>query len=57
MRVAVVSGLIHHTGHALEAHAMTATYTYDIFSTLDGFGSFSGGKLGRLLGQTGPRAA
>jgi hypothetical protein len=37
---------------------MTASYTWDVFSTLDGFGSFAEGRrLGRLLGQARPRAA
>ena len=34
---------------------MTATYTFDIFSILDGFGSTT--AIGRLLGQARPRAA
>ena len=36
---------------------MTATYTFDVFSSLDGFGSYGRRRLGRLLGQAGPRAA
>ena len=31
---------------------MTAIYTWDVFSTLDGYGSRR--RLGRLLGKTGP---
>jgi len=31
---------------------MTATYTFDIFSSLDGYGSHNGD--GRLLGQARP---
>jgi dihydrofolate reductase len=34
--------------------AMTATYTFDVFSTLDGFGSFSGGNWGGYWGKQGP---
>lgn len=33
---------------------MTATYTFDVFSTLDGFGSFSGGGWGGYWGKQGP---
>jgi dihydrofolate reductase len=33
---------------------VTATYTFDVFSTLDGFGSFSGGNWGGYWGKQGP---
>ena len=33
---------------------MTATYTFDIFSSLDGFGSHSGGDWGGYWGKQGP---
>jgi dihydrofolate reductase len=33
---------------------MTATYTFDIFSTLDGYGSYSGGDWGGYWGKQGP---
>ncbi|MGH8931166.1 MAG: dihydrofolate reductase family protein [Egibacteraceae bacterium] len=33
---------------------MTATYTFDIFSSLDGFGSHSGGNWGGYWGKQGP---
>src|ERR1051326_4312166 len=33
---------------------MTATYTFDVFSTLDGFGSASGGDWGGYWGKQGP---
>ena len=33
---------------------MTATYTFDIFSTLDGFGSYDGGDWGGYWGKQGP---
>jgi dihydrofolate reductase len=33
---------------------MTATYTFDIFSSLDGFGSFNGGDWGGYWGKQGP---
>ena len=36
---------------------MTTTYTFDIFSSLDGYGSPTSGATGRLLGQAGSRAA
>jgi dihydrofolate reductase len=33
---------------------MTATYTFDVFSTLDGFGSYEGGDWGGYWGKHGP---
>ena len=33
---------------------MTATYTFDIFTSLDGFGSVSGGDWGGYWGKQGP---
>jgi dihydrofolate reductase len=33
---------------------MTAAYTYDVFSSLDGFGSASGGDWGGYWGKQGP---
>jgi dihydrofolate reductase len=33
---------------------MIATYTFDVFSSLDGFGSFSGGNWGGYWGKQGP---
>jgi dihydrofolate reductase len=33
---------------------MAATYTFDVFSSLDGFGSFSGGDWGGYWGKQGP---
>jgi len=33
---------------------MTATYTFDVFSSLDGFGSHSGGNWGGYWGKQGP---
>ena len=33
---------------------MTATYTFDIFSSLDGYGSVSGGDWGGYWGKQGP---
>jgi len=33
---------------------MTATYTFDVFSSLDGFGSVSGGDYGGYWGKQGP---
>jgi dihydrofolate reductase len=33
---------------------MTATYTFDVFSSLDGFGSVSGGSWGGYWGKQGP---
>src|ERR1700756_3637373 len=33
---------------------MTATYTFDVFSTLDGYGSAGGGDWGGYWGKQGP---
>src|SRR5215831_11589448 len=33
---------------------MTATYTFDVFSSLDGFGSYSGENWGGYWGKQGP---
>jgi hypothetical protein len=33
---------------------MTATYTVDVFSSLDGFGSYDGGNWGGYWGKQGP---
>ena len=33
---------------------MPATYTFDVFSSLDGFGSVSGGDWGGYWGKQGP---
>ena len=33
---------------------MTATYTFDVFSTLDGFGSYDSGDWGGYWGKQGP---
>jgi dihydrofolate reductase len=40
--------------NALEEGKMTATYTFDVFSSLDGFGSVSGGDWGGYWGKQGP---
>jgi dihydrofolate reductase len=39
---------------ALKEKIMTATYTFDVFASLDGFGSFSGGNWGGYWGKQGP---
>ena len=33
---------------------MTASYTFDVFSTLDGYASYSGGDWGGYWGKQGP---
>jgi dihydrofolate reductase len=38
----------------LEENIMAATYTFDVFSSLDGFGSVSGGDWGGYWGKQGP---
>jgi dihydrofolate reductase len=55
MSFPVVSGLYPHTrSTALEESIMTATYTFDVFSSLDGFGGISGGNWGGYWGKQGP---
>jgi dihydrofolate reductase len=39
---------------ALKESTMTATYTFDIVATLDGYGSYSGGDRGGYWGKQGP---
>src|SRR3712207_7030327 len=39
---------------AAEEPAMTAAYTFDVFASLDGFGSFDGGDWGGYWGKQGP---
>jgi dihydrofolate reductase len=39
---------------ALEESIMTATYTFDVFSSLDGFGTARGGTWGGYWGKQGP---
>src|SRR5918996_3232862 len=54
MSFAVVSSLYPHTrSTALEESIMTATYTFDVFSSLDGFGGISGGNWGGYWGKQG----
>jgi dihydrofolate reductase len=44
-----------HEGTAVRKEGiMTATYTFDIFSSLDGFGSYDGGDWGGYWGKQGP---
>src|ERR687885_713197 len=54
MSFAVVSSLYPHTrSTALEESIMTASYTFDVFSSLDGFGAASGNWTG-YWGKQGP---
>jgi dihydrofolate reductase len=39
---------------ALEERSVSAVYTFDVFATLDGFGSYSGGDWGGYWGKQGP---
>jgi dihydrofolate reductase len=39
---------------AVKESIMTATYTFDVFTSLDGFGSVSGGNWGGYWGKQGP---
>jgi dihydrofolate reductase len=54
MNLAVGSGLYPRPINALKESLMTATYTFDVFSSLDGFGSVSGGDWGGYWGKQGP---
>jgi dihydrofolate reductase len=54
MSFAVVASLYRHTrSAALKESIMTATYTWDVFSTLDGYGAHSG-SWGGYWGKQGP---
>jgi dihydrofolate reductase len=54
MSLAVVSSLNPHTrSTVLEESIMTATYTFDVFSSLDGYGAASGNWTG-YWGKQGP---
>jgi len=54
MSLAVGSGLNPRPIKPLEESIVTATYTFDVFSSLDGFGSVSGGDWGGYWGKQGP---
>jgi hypothetical protein len=54
MSPAVGSGLYPRPINPLEESIMSATYTFDVFSSLDGFGSVSGGDWGGYWGKQGP---
>jgi dihydrofolate reductase len=55
MSLAVIPRLYPHRSTALEESVMTATYTFDIFSTLDGYGSYGpDGDWGGYWGKQGP---
>src|SRR5947209_19870348 len=44
----------HTRSTALQETIMTATYTFDVFSSLDGYGGVSGGDWGGYWGKQGP---
>jgi dihydrofolate reductase len=54
MSPSVGSGLYPRPINPPEESIMTATYTFDVFSSLDGFGSASGGDWGGYWGKQGP---
>src|SRR5216117_2635441 len=54
MSLSVGSSLYRRPINAPEESTMTATYTFDVFSSLDGFGSSSGGDWGGYWGKQGP---
>jgi dihydrofolate reductase len=53
-RRGVLSLSIHTRSAAPEESIMTATYTFDVFSSLDGYGGVSGGDWGGYWGKQGP---
>ena len=53
MSLAVGSGLHLHRSTGLEENGITATYTFDVFSSLDGYGAASGNWTG-YWGKQGP---
>src|SRR6476661_7637409 len=54
MSLSVGSSLYPRQINAPEESIMTATYTFDVFSSLDGFGSASGGEWGGYWCKQGP---
>jgi dihydrofolate reductase len=54
MSLSVGSSLYPRPINAPKESIMTATYTFDVFSSLDGFGSASGGDWGGYWGKQGP---
>jgi dihydrofolate reductase len=54
MSLAVGSSLYPRLTNPREESIMSATYTFDVFSSLDGFGSVSGGDWGGYWGKQGP---
>jgi dihydrofolate reductase len=55
MNFAVVCSLLPQTqSTVLQESIMTATYTFDVFSSLDGFGGVSSGDWGGYWGKQGP---
>lgn len=55
MSFALASSLYpQHAIKRTEESSMTATYTFDVFSSLDGFGGVSGGDWGGYWGKQGP---
>src|SRR3954464_14589220 len=53
MTLPAVRGLYPHRSTALEENDMTATYTFDVFSSLDGYGGARGNWTG-YWGKQGP---
>jgi dihydrofolate reductase len=54
MSLAVGASLYPRPINPPEERTMAATYTFDVFSSLDGFGSASGGDWGGYWGKQGP---
>jgi dihydrofolate reductase len=55
MSFAAVAGLTFRSDNRTEESIMTVTYTFDVFSSLDGFGSYNGdGDWGGYWGKQGP---
>jgi dihydrofolate reductase len=54
MSFTVIRSPYRYRSTALEEHGVTATYTFDVFSSLDGYGSYDGGDWGGYWGKQGP---
>src|SRR4051794_41576186 len=54
MSLAMISSLYSHRSTALEENDMTATYTFDVFSRLDGYGG-AGGNWTGYWGKQSPQ--
>ena len=54
MSLAAIPGLFHGQDQSHSRRSHVPTYTFDVFSSLDGFGGISGGDWGGYWGKQGP---